>query len=51
MSENAQTILTGVMLVLMIGTLALGRFSADIVMMGVLLVLLIEGSWQPRELR
>ncbi|MCR9075699.1 MAG: SLC13 family permease, partial [bacterium] len=49
MSENAQTILTGVMLVLMIGTLALGRFSADIVMMGVLLVLLIGGVIAPDE--
>lgn len=37
------------MLVLMIGTLALGRFSADIVMMGVLLVLLIAGVLTPDE--
>lgn len=49
MSENAQTILTGVMLVLMIGTMALGRFSADIVMMGVLLVLLLAGVLAPEE--
>lgn len=37
------------MLVLMIGTLALGRFSADIVMMGVLLVLLLAGILTPDE--
>lgn len=37
------------MLVLMIGTLALGRFSADIVMMGVLLVLLLAGVLGPDE--
>ena len=37
------------MLVLMIGTLAMGRFSADIVMMGVLLVLLVAGVLQPNE--
>jgi di/tricarboxylate transporter len=49
LSENAQTILTGVMLVLMIGTMALGRFSADIVMMGVLLVLLLAGVLGPQE--
>jgi di/tricarboxylate transporter len=49
LSENAETILTGVMLVLMIGTLALGRFSADIVMMGVLLVLLLAGVLGPQE--
>jgi di/tricarboxylate transporter len=49
LSENAQTILTGAMLLLMIGTMALGRFSADIIMMGVLLVLLIAGVLQPVE--
>ncbi len=37
------------MLVLMIGTMALGRFSADIVMMGVLLVLLLAGVLAPEE--
>jgi len=37
------------MLVLMIGTLAMGRFSADIVMMGVLLVLLVAGVLKPDE--
>lgn len=37
------------MLVLMIGTLAMGRFSADIVMMGVLLVLLLAGVLAPTE--
>ena len=37
------------MLVLMIGTMALGRFSADIIMMGVLLVLLIAGVLEPVE--
>ncbi|MFG0300202.1 MAG: SLC13 family permease [Phycisphaerales bacterium JB047] len=46
---NFDAILTGVMLVLMIGTLAMGRFSADIVMMGVLLVLLVAGVLQPNE--
>ena len=47
--ENFDAILTGIMLVLMIGTLAMGRFSADIVMMGVLLVLLLAGVLQPGE--
>lgn len=49
MGENFDAILTGTMLVLMIGTMALGRFSADIIMMGVLLVLLIAGVVSPDE--
>ena len=43
------TILTGSLIVLMIGTMALGRFGADIIMMGVLLVLLITGVLEPEE--
>lgn len=47
--NNFDAILTGTMLVLMIGVLAMGRFSADIVMMGVLLVLLLAGVLGPDE--
>lgn len=44
-----EPILTGILLVLMVGTMASGRFGADIVMMGVLLVLLITGILEPEE--
>lgn len=47
--ENWQPILTGVLILLMVGTLALGRIGADIVMMGVLLVLLVTGILEPGE--
>lgn len=46
---NWEAILTGVMLVLMVGTMAMGRFAPDIIMMGVLLVLLIFGVLEPQE--
>ena len=49
MGNNFDAILTAVLLVLMIGTMALGRFSADIIMMGVLLVLLVAGVLGPDE--
>ncbi|MCA9304741.1 MAG: SLC13 family permease, partial [Phycisphaerales bacterium] len=44
-----QSILTAVLLVAMIGTMAIGRFAPDIIMMGVLLVLLITGVLAPDE--
>jgi di/tricarboxylate transporter len=46
---NWEPILTGIMLVLMVGTMAMGRFAPDIIMMGVLLVLLIFGILEPQE--
>ncbi len=49
MIESWEPILTGSLIVLMIGTMALGRFGADIIMMGVLLVLLITGVLEPEE--
>jgi len=44
-----EPILTGALIVLMIGTMSLGRFGPDIVMMGVLLVLLLAGVLEPGE--
>ncbi len=49
MVEPWEPILTGVLIVLMIGTMALGRFGADIIMMGALLVLLLTGVLEPQE--
>lgn len=46
---NWEPILTGVLLLLMVGTLAMGRFAPDIIMMGVLLVLLVTGILAPGE--
>ena len=46
---NWEPILTGIMLVLMVGTMAMGRFAPDIIMMGVLLVLLVFGILEPQE--
>ncbi len=46
---NWEPILTGIMLVLMVGMMALGRFAPDIIMMGVLLVFLIFGVLEPQE--
>ncbi|MGJ8636950.1 MAG: SLC13 family permease [Phycisphaerales bacterium] len=44
-----QPTLTGILIVLMIGTMAVGRFGADLVMMGTLLILLLAGILQPSE--
>ena len=44
-----QSILTALLLVGMVGTMAIGRFAPDIVMMGVLLVLLVTGVLAPDE--
>lgn len=49
MIESWQPILTGILIVLMIGIMATGRFGADIIMMGVLLILLLTGILQPDE--
>jgi len=49
MIETWQPILTGVLIVFMIGTMATGRFGADIIMMGGLLVLLLTGVLEPSE--
>ncbi len=49
MIESWEPILTGVLIVLMIGTMALGRFGADLIMMGALLVLLLTGILEPQE--
>jgi len=46
---NWEPILTGILIVLMVGTMAMGRFGADIVMMGGLLILLITGVLEPSE--
>ena len=47
--DNWEPILTGSLLVLMVGTMAIGRFAPDIIMMGVLLILLVFGILQPDE--
>jgi di/tricarboxylate transporter len=47
--DNWEPILTGIMLVLMVGLMAMGRFAPDIIMMGVLLVLLLFGILEPTE--
>ncbi|MEX0876901.1 MAG: SLC13 family permease, partial [Phycisphaerales bacterium] len=44
-----EPILTGVLLVLMVGAMAMGRFSPDIIMMGVLVTLLVAGVLTPEE--
>ncbi len=44
-----QAILTAVLLVGMVGTMAVGRFAPDIIMMGVLVVLLVTGVLGPDE--
>ena len=49
MPQHWHAILTGSLIVLMIGLMALGRFGADIIMMGVLLVLLLAGVLEPQE--
>ncbi len=49
MIENWEAILTGLLIVLMIGTMATGRFGADIIMMGTLLLLLLTGILEPQE--
>jgi len=49
MIENWEAILTGILIVLMIGTMATGRFGADIVIMGTLLILLLTGILEPQE--
>ncbi|MEQ9208160.1 MAG: SLC13 family permease [Phycisphaerales bacterium] len=49
MIEAWEPILTGVLILLMVGTLAMGRFGADIIMMGCLLVLLLTGILEPEE--
>ncbi|MEQ8768908.1 MAG: SLC13 family permease [Phycisphaerales bacterium] len=41
--------LTGLLILAMVATLAVGRFGADIVMMGALLVLLVAGVVQPDQ--
>jgi len=46
---NWEAILTGTLLVLMVGTMAMGRFAPDIIMMGVLVILLITGVLEPDE--
>lgn len=47
--ENWEPILTGILLVLMVGTMVMGRFAPDIIMMGVLLVLIVTGILNPEE--
>jgi len=47
--DNWESILTGALIVLMIAAMAMGRFGADIVMMGALLVLLVTGVLEPGE--
>jgi len=49
MIESWQPILTGLLIVLMIGTMAMGRYGADLIMMGVLLILLLAGILEPQE--
>lgn len=49
MVESWEPILTGVLIVLMVGTMVFGRFGPDIVMMGVLLMLLLAGVLEPGE--
>ena len=49
MIESWEPILTGILIVLMIGTMAIGRYGADLVMMGVLLILLLAGILEPQE--
>lgn len=49
MIQPWEPILTGTLIVVMIVTMALGRFGADIVMMGALLVLLLTGVLDPDE--
>jgi len=49
MIENWQPILTGILIVLMIGTMATARFGPDLVMMGGLLILLLTGILEPQE--
>ncbi|MDF1809637.1 MAG: SLC13 family permease [Phycisphaerales bacterium] len=49
MLANWEAILTGILLVLMVGTMAMGRFAPDIIMMGVLVILLITGVLEPDE--
>lgn len=49
MIETWEPILTGILIVLMIGTMAVGRFGADIIMMGGLLILLLTGILEPQE--
>ncbi len=46
---NFDAILTGVMVLFMVGVLATGRWAPDIIMMGVLLVLLVFGVLEPGE--
>ncbi len=46
---NWEPILTGIMLILMVGLMAMGRFAPDIIMMGVLTVLLVTGILNPEE--
>ena len=49
MLANWEAILTGILLVLMVGAMAMGRFAPDIIMMGALVVLLITGVLDPDE--
>jgi len=49
MIETWEPILTGVLILLMVGIMATGRFGTDIIMMGVLLVLLLTGILEPNE--
>lgn len=47
--EHFDAILTGALVLLMVGAMASGRWAPDIIMMGVLLVLLLFGVLTPKE--
>ncbi len=44
-----EPIFTGILLMLMVGLMAMGRFAPDIIMMGVLMLLLVTGILDPDE--
>jgi di/tricarboxylate transporter len=47
--DNWEAVVTGVLVLLMVGVLATGRWAPDAVMLGVLLVLLITGILEPTQ--
>ena len=49
MIETWEPILTGILILMMVATMAMGRFGPDLIMMGGLLVLLLTGILEPGE--
>ena len=47
--DNWEALLTGVLVLLMVGVMAVGRWGPDIIMLGVLLVLLLAGVLDPSQ--